>query len=476
MKDIFTGLRPFQKAELLIMMLLALAIPFSWLVAQYCEVALLLCAVLKLIFDQKFKLNEDQLKLKWAYIIFALTWVMYLIGMIYTENQSVGWAQVSKKLAFLIFPLIFIISDMSYMTKTRLKAIGNALILGCILFFFMNFFYALYDVVFRDYPTSRFFDENLMKLYYVHHSYLSMYASLGLMFCFMGIFENENRRVKIINVIAYIILVVFIILVRSRAGLLWLVLTFVLQWIWLTFIMKKKKLGLIMGSVFLVAVVGACIAFPQSFSRITDTVKNIASEHSSDHRLVQFKGYKAVLEDNWLFGVGTGDRSDETMASYYRYKDAIVEKISPEMAEIIDDVIDNQWYEPDDNMRKYVYKKAVEKVKDPELVTSNLVEYQFIRYAIDREINAHNMFFETIIAVGIIGLLLLLAYFAIPLVLWIKTKSFDMLYGSFLMMMGFNALFESVLEVQMGIIFFCFFNALLFYMSFRPKQTIATVV
>lgn len=466
MRKIFEGLRPFQKAELLIMMLLAFAIPFSWLAAQYCEVALLVCAVFKVIFDQKFKFNKDQMRFKWAYIIFAMTWLMYLVGMLYTENQSVGWAQVSKKLGFLIFPMIFLFSDMSYLTKQRLKAIGNALILGCILFFMMNFVYALYDVIFNGYSTSRFFDPDLMKLYYVHHSYLSMYASLGLMFCFMGVFENEKRKIKIINLLSYLTLVVFIILIRSRAGLIWLVLTFVLQWIWLTFIMKKKKLGVIMGCVFVFAVAGVSVAFPRSVSRITDTIANIMSEHSSDHRLVQFKGYKQVLEDNWLFGVGTGDRSDETMASYQRYKDNIVKQIGPEMAEVIDKAIDNQWYEPVDGMRQLVYEEAVKMGKDPDFVVSYLVEYQFIRYAIDKEINAHNMFFETMLSVGIIGLLLLLAYFVIPLVLWIRTKRFDMLYCSLLLMIGFNALFESVFEVQLGIIFFCFFNSLLFNAAF----------
>lgn len=470
MGKIFEGLRPFQKAEMLIMMLLAFAIPFHWLAAQYCEVALFVCAVLKLIFDQKFKMNEAQLKFKWAYIVFALTWLIYLVGMIHTENVSVGWAQVSKKLGFLIFPVIFIVSDMSYLTKERFKAIGYALILGCILFFFMHFFYALYDVLFNGAPTSRFFDENLMKLYYVHHSYLSMYASLGLMFCFVGIFEDNNRKIKIINAIAYIILVIFIILIRSRAGLIWLVLTFFLQWIWLLFIMKKKKLGLALGGLFVFVIIGVCVAVPQSVSRITDTVANIVSEHSSDHRLVQFKGYRKVLKENWLFGVGTGDRTDAVQAAYRDYKADIVKIITPEMAEVIDGVIDDKWYEPDENMRNDMMKEAEKRGVDPQIISTYLVEYQFIRFAIDFEINAHNMFFDTIISVGIIGLLLLLAYFVIPLVLWIKTKRFDILYCSFLLMIGFNALFESVFEVQMGIIFFCFFNALLFRNNFIDKS------
>ena len=470
MNSIFQGLRPFQKAELLIMMLLAMALPFSWLAAQYCEVALFVCAVLKLIFDQKFKMNENQLKLKWAYIIFAMTWFMYLIGMIYTENTSVGWTQVSKKLGFLVFPVIFVISDMSYITKTRFKAISNSLVLGCILFFFMNLFYAVYDVVFNGAGSERFFDQELMKLYYVHHSYLSMYAGLGLMFCFMEIFGDGNRKVKILNGIAYIILVVFTILIRSRAGLICMVLLFVLQWIWLTFIMKKKKMGWAMGGVFVLAIAAAIIAFPQSVARITNTISDIKSEHSSDHRLVQFKGYKAVLEENWLWGAGTGDRTAVTQQSYQQYKDKIVEKITPEMAVVIDEVIDNQYYEPDYSMRRDMMAKAPKYGVEPDTIGKYLVEYQFIRFAIDNEINAHNMFFETLISVGIIGVMLLLAYFIIPLMLWIKRKQFDMLYFSFLLMIGFNALFESIFEVQLGIIFFCFFNALLFYISFGTKS------
>ena len=466
MSKVFDGLRPFQKAELLLMMFLAMAIPFHWLAAQYFEVALFVCAVLKLIFDQKFKLNEQQLKLKWAYFVFALTWLIYLIGMFWTQNTSVGWEQVSKKLGFLIFPVIFVISDMSYLNKTRLKAIGNALVLGCILFFLMNLVYAIYDVIFNGATTARFFDADLMKLYYVHHSYLSMYAGLGLMFCFMEIFEESSRKAKIFNILAYITLVIFVILIRSRAGLICMVLLFIMQWIWLTFIMKKKRLGAIMGCVFLAAVIATIVVFPSSVVRITTTIKDLTSEHSNDHRMVQFKGYKPVLEENWLFGVGSGDRTDVTQKAYKVYRQNIREKIGPEVAWQLDMITACGYYEPTDEMRDDMKQEAIKCGRNPEIVNAYLVDYLYVNYAIDMGINAHNQYFETLISVGIIGVILLLAYFVIPLFLWIKRKCFDMLYFSFLVMIGFNMLFESVFEVQMGIIFVCFFNSLLFYMSF----------
>ena len=105
----------------------------------------------------------------------------------------------------------------------------------------------------------------------------------------------------------------------------------------------------------------------------------------------------------------------------------------------------------------------------PDMVNSYIIDYMYICYAIDKETNAHNMFIETLISVGVVGVMLLLAYFVLPIVLWIRQKRFDIFFFTFLMMVFFNAMFESVFERQLGIIFFCFFNSLMFYMSFISK-------
>ena len=466
----FKDLKPFEKAEFAIMLALVFAIPFHWFAAQVGEALLLLCAFLKVAFEQKFHFNKDQMRYKWVYAIYACTWLIYLIGMLYTKNQWFGWTQVSKKLGFLIFPAIFLFSDMSYLNKQRMKAIGYAFVAGCLMFFLFHLSYAIYDVLFNGAGSERFFDEQLMKVYCVQHSYLAMYAGLGLMFCFAQIFDTDSRKIKIINILMYAGLVLFIILVRSRAGLLWMIVTFILQWIWLTFILKKKKTGLYVGVFFVVSLTVVWMAFPQSFSRITMTIYDLRTENRSDHRLVQYRGYEEVIDENWIFGVGTGDRVDAVNEAYYEYKAEIVEQIGPEVAAEIDKLIDGKWYEPSPLMRESIKKKAVKYGRDPEMVDSYLVEYLYINYAIVKETNAHNMFMDTLISVGIVGLLLLLAYFVIPIVLWIKQRRFDMIYFSFLMMMFFNAMFESVFERQQGIIFFCFFNALFFTVSFRPKQ------
>lgn len=75
---VFENLRSFQKLEYVVMLLLAFAIPFHWYAAQCCEVALLAVATLKIVFDQKCKFNERQMRFKWAYLIFAATWLVTL--------------------------------------------------------------------------------------------------------------------------------------------------------------------------------------------------------------------------------------------------------------------------------------------------------------------------------------------------------------------------------------------------------------
>ena len=478
MTKIFEGLKPFQKAEFLIMLLLAVAIPFSWLAAQYCEVALLICAVLKVIFEQKFQLNEKQLQWRWVYIIFMLTWLVYLVGMIYSDNTSAGWAQVSKKLGFLIFPLIFLFSDMSYLTKERYKAIGYALVVGCVLFFFMNLFHAIYDVIFNGATVKRFFNDGFMKLYYVHHSYLAMYAGLAMVFCASEFVKCKSLKIKVINIVAFACMLIFTILVESRAGLLCLLLIIITLWAWLTFVMKKTKAGFISGMMLLVTVIFIFIAYPRIFVRITNTVETIVSENKTDRRIVQIRGCESVLRENWLSGVGTGDRESTSLQAYSYYIEEIKSKIVPvegvdneiftkgrdQLLKKLDELTDvgDKWNEPKQEAFDFIEKEAVSYGCEPKSVESVLTEYIYANDAIDHKLNLHNQYLDTLYEVGIAGLLLLLALFITPILAMRRKRHFDVVCVCFILIIAFNSIFESILETQKGIIFFSFFNMLIF--------------
>jgi len=478
MRHLFYGLKPFQKAEFIIMVLIALAIPFYWLAAQYCEIALVACAVLKVIFEQKGRFNPDQMKWKWAYFVFMATWLVYLIGMIYTENADNGWFQVSKKLGFLLFPLVFLFSDMSYLTKARIRAVFYALTIGVLVFFSLNVGWAAIDVIFNGLTIDRFFDTNLMKLYYVHHTYLSMYALLAFGFCFLEFYHLKKTSYRTFNAVAMLMLAVFIILLNSRAGILTMVLEIIMLWCYVTFIMKNRKLGVVSGFIVVVLGITVLLAFPERFSRITETVKNVTSTNKTDRRLVQYVGYKPIIKNNWLLGVGTGDRQDEMMKSYEDYKKELVSSIvavqdvdNKEFTEQRERLLDTitvltdfgcNWNEVNDETVSFIMENSEKYCCTPESVLKMYAEYIYIEDATYFELDSHNQYFDTIISIGIVGLLLLLAYYFVPILIMVKYKKTDFIYLIFIMIIAFNSLFESVFEGQVGIIFFNFFNVLMF--------------
>ena len=245
-----------------------------------------------------------------------------------------------------------------------------------------------------------------------------------------------------------------------------------LTWIWLTFIQKKIKIGLITGCAAIVILTVGYFSFPKSIERFTKTVDNI-KEGKGDCRLTIRNANRHVMYNNYAFGVGTGDRNDETVKSYERYKDSIIAKITNvETPDILLDSIyakfDNSFT---DEVSSYIDSIAEVQNADYSILKKYTPEYQTIKHCIKHELNAHNQFNDTIIAVGILGLIILLSFYILPIYIWIKNRTFDIIFFSFLLIFVFNSLFESIFERQMGIMFFVFFYFLLFHVNFCQQTT-----
>ena len=73
----------------------------------------------------------------------------------------------------------------------------------------------------------------------------------------------------------------------------------------------------------------------------------------------------------------------------------------------------------------------------------------------------HNQFIQTLVACGVLGLLLLLTI--IGYAFWLAYKNRDLVLLLFMLIISINFMFESVLERVFGVIFFAFF--LLFFTS-----------
>jgi len=130
------------------------------------------------------------------------------------------------------------------------------------------------------------------------------------------------------------------------------------------------------------------------------------SANTSDgtsERILIWKTSFEIIRENFLFGVGTGDIKDELM-------------------------------------RKYNEKKMTT--------------------AYNLKLNAHNQYLQSFIATGFLGFIIFLSSLILPAIIAIRQK--NIIYLMFIFLVAFNFLFESMLEVQAGVVFYAFFNSLLF--------------
>jgi O-antigen ligase len=132
------------------------------------------------------------------------------------------------------------------------------------------------------------------------------------------------------------------------------------------------------------------------------------------------------------------------------------------------------------NIRFHLWKNAVQLIsRNPlfgvgtgdikeELV--NIYTENNYAYGIRERISPHNQFLHTGVILGITGMVLLAIYFFYPLCFSFKEK--DWLYFFFLTIILLNAMTESILEREAGILFFTAFNTC-FYLQQRFRNSIS---
>lgn len=479
----YKGLKPFQLVEYIFLSLFAFFIPISWRIATYLMAGLFTSAVLKGVFEEGFKINKLQYRNKIAYFIFVAFWLIYAVSFLYSDNTAEARMQIGKKLSFLLFPLFFMTSNLSYLTKDRIRTVMYCFVSGIMILFLVNLVWAGYDVIFEGAKMSRFYDPNLLKkgTGAIHHTYISIYSCLGISFCFYELFSENRSNIKLVDIFSMLMLTLFIILSSSRAGILCVVAIFVVTWFWMIFVKKEKKLAFLVGILIVGFIITTVVVFNKSIKRITDTITNLDNIEKQDRRVGITIGYKDLLIEKFWFGVGAGDRSDETLNAFIKKKEEIIQNIKPIDAYYSDN-FDQERRKCLDSINKkskgflnasvFEYAKVMsEKYNcDYNSVRENIATFINVNVAINAESNAHNQFSDTIIAVGVVGLILLLLFFIFPVYLCIKNKTFDVVFVSLLITIAFNCMFESIFERQMGIMFFTFFFFILFHNSFCQNR------
>lgn len=348
----------------------------------------------------------------WIPVCFYL---LHLAGLLWSDNLKFGIKDVEIKLSILLLPIL-LISGMAKQ-KFPVNRIMNFFTIGCLI----NMILILIRAYIR-YPvtgTNAFFYGELSWMF--HPGYLSMYYTLALSWVLVRTI-NTQSPVRYLTLISAIVLLTIIITLLSSKVAMLVVLIIVIFFSFRT-IRRKEFFGqhlLAIGVIPIVMVftVLSILPYKNRFAEFTERIDQTipqpteqsaeqaavgrAEPGSSAVRLMVWKISLAAIGENLPFGTGTGD-----------IKDVLVEKYRESNADVLLRV----------------------------------------------EVNPHNQYLQTTLALGLPGLLLLI------LIIWIMVRAYlksgDILVCCFVLIIALNAMVESILEVQAGVIFFAFMYSVL---------------
>ncbi|MGB3946514.1 MAG: O-antigen ligase family protein [Bacteroidia bacterium] len=405
-----------------------ITLPFSIKINTVCIILLVVAWLFKNSLHEKIKLLNNP-----TFFLFSALYFLYVLGMFWTNNIQHGFFELEKKFALFLFPLIFF--SIPPLKDSERNKIFFFFVLSCALLAIVCLFYASY----RTYSANSFFEINAESGYvthyffyfglseaFIHPVYFSAYIVFSLVILFNYYSSSKEllvtkKRVLIVFLILFFI--GFLCLLSSRIMIVYLSICSVCYFLYLLIKRKSSKGRVILGFFVLVSMLLAVIYVPAIRSRFSEIVsssyrfennpennKNLSGKLDGvEMKLAQWYFTVQAGKNNKLIGVGTGDDEDELQKKYFE---------------------------------------------------NNFMEGYVPRY------NSHNQWFQTWLALGFLGLSVLVATFLFPLFNTIKQKQF--LYLFFLALIMFFFLTESVLCRQHGVVFYSFFNSL-FATSFLRK-------
>ncbi len=358
---------------------------------------------------------KEILKNKIVMAFFAF-YLLHIVSLIYTANIDSGLFDLQVKLSLIIFPVaLFPVAKLS---TDQIKKIFFYFIFGCVVALIICLHIAYWNYIYEQWCIKQslwsdnyginFFISSRFS-YFIHPSYFSMYLCLALTILLT---VELNIRYKIIfKICASALLILGIILLASKAGIIVLALLI----LYFLYSLKNKIYSLLILLFFIFSITSLFYFSPEfgfkfksMFSVFNSEKSDIKTEESSESRVNIWSSALEVVTQNPITGYGTGDVSDKL---------------------------------------KEVYAKN---------------GYTGLE---EKSLNAHNQFLQTLIGLGLPGLILLLYILFRQFKTWLVKR--EIIGIALIVILTFNFLVESVIETQAGVVFFSFW---LMFFSYSTKS------
>ncbi|MBL6449794.1 O-antigen ligase family protein [Fulvivirga sp. 29W222] len=393
-------------------------------------------------------LIEGNLNKKWQIVkqnklvwILSGFYILYVVGMLITEDTSSGLYDLEKKLSLFVFPAVLGTSER--LSSKEIKVIFSGFVIACLIAIIVSLIFIIFSAHNVSDPEHLNFDYlnkdkfrdsfsgpsemwnlisyvGLGSFLAIHPTYFSLYIGFAvvlLIHLFRNNFQCQGFFIKSSVIISLLILITALVFLSSRVVIVSFS-TLCIVLLGSFFIRKQKYLrGALCLCAFLSIILLLIYINPVTHFRVIQEPLNTGLKYPApnDHwnswnlRLLQWESSLKIIKSQWLTGVGTGDA------------------------------------------QKYLNQ-----------------EYDKIGLGIfQSEFNAHNQYLQTTLDLGVFGFLWLILSFFYPVFKSLNHQK--TLFLSFIFLFGMCCLSESMLEVQKGVVFYSLFNSLLVFHVLHPK-------
>lgn len=390
------------------LLLISFSFPFNKTISNVLIILLVLFWLIKgNVKNRILELRNNKLLL-----LFLSSYFIYIICLIYSEDQKSGLFILEKKLSLILFPIILATENLK---KSLINKILLSFVISCFLATLLSIIYILY-LHFHTHASlipltiESFYRDNFTSFLDLHPTYYSLYITFSIIIIIFFLFRDWNTLTTLIKSLSLLVLIYFVfinILLSSRMLLFISVLIFGILFV--RFLFKNRVTGIVI--IFFIT----CffIFFLNQKNNIIDKRFNELTEtkwapptgiyHNSTNLRVGILNCSfSLLKNNWLFGCGTGSAQKNLNACYQSsgYSDVL-------------------------------YKD---------------------------QYDTHNQYLNVWLNTGVIGLAIFLLTIVIPMKKAYKANCF--LYLAFLSLIALCCFTESLLERQNGVVFYAFFNSL----------------
>jgi O-antigen ligase len=340
----------------------------------------------------------------WSILFLSSFYIINLLSYFYSENKSIALLDFQIKLSLLIFPILFL--SVNRIDKNNLNKILIRFALAALFFTII--------LIIQGFLTQGrlLFNQELSLQLNIHASYLSLYLSFGfftiLNLCVKKLFKTWHS----------FLLIIYIIVIGILASRSVFVTTIVITIVWLMVskdISKKLKIAFLSFVIICSVSLSFLDPIKSRFKEAIDFSNNVElnADPNEYKTLNKSFGGKAIrvavwqcsvdiIKKDWLLGVGAGDTQDELQKAYKNH------------------AFEFAW-----------------------------------RY---NSFNAHNLFLQSLISSGILGLFSVLSILAYIIFLSLKSK--NNLFISFILLFTLLSFVESTFNVHKGVVFYSFFTGL----------------